>query len=132
MDEEGNIRKQSEELVMERLRDSFRPEFLNRLDEIIMFKPLSKNNIIGIIDLVIGDLNRRVSDKEIQLTLTEEAKQFIADQAYDPMYGARPLKRYIQKHVETLLAREILQDHIHSGNVVVLKVDGRGIFAEIN
>jgi ATP-dependent Clp protease ATP-binding subunit ClpB len=99
---------------MNELHGSFRPEFLNRLDEIILFKPLTKENISNIMDLLIQDLNRRLADREIKIALTKEAKDFIADMAFDPSYGARPLKRYLQKHVETLSARLILSDQLHA------------------
>ena len=104
------------------LHQQFRPEFLNRLDEIIMFSPLSKANITGIIDLIVEDLNKRLADRQISIRLTPEAKTFVADAAYDPSYGARPLKRYIQKHVETLSARLILEDHVHEGDAIELDV----------
>ncbi len=104
------------------LHQQFRPEFLNRLDEIIMFSPLSKANITGIIDLIVEDINKRLADRQISIRLTPEAKTFVADAAYDPSYGARPLKRYIQKHVETLSARLILEDHVHEGDAIELDV----------
>ena len=104
------------------LHQQFRPEFLNRLDEIIMFSPLSKANITGIIDLIVEDLNKRLADRQISIRLTPEAKTFVANAAYDPSYGARPLKRYIQKHVETLSARLILEDHVHEGDAIELDV----------
>ena len=127
IDEEGNISPESEEFVMNQLRGSFRPEFLNRLDEIIMFKPLSRQDISGIIDLLIADLNERIGDKEISLTLTEKAKDYIVEQAYEPAYGARPLKRYLQKNVETLLAKKILADEIHVGEVLTLDATESGL-----
>ena len=104
------------------LHQQLRPEFLNRLDEIIMFSPLSKANITGIIDLIVEDLNKRLADRQISIRLTPEAKTFVANAAYDPSYGARPLKRYIQKHVETLSARLILEDHVHEGDAIELDV----------
>ena len=104
------------------LHQQFRPEFLNRLDEIIMFSPLSKANITGIIDLIVEDLNKRLADRQISIRLTPEAKTFVANAAYDPSYGARPLKRYIQKHVETPSARLILEDHVHEGDASELDV----------
>lgn len=122
IDEEGNIQEEAENLVMEKLRMSFKPEFLNRLDETIMFKPLTRDNIRGIIDLLVADLNRRLADRELQVELTEQAKDQIVENAYEPAYGARPLKRYIQKHVETLLAKKILADELHAGETFV--VDG--------
>ena len=108
---------------------NFRPEFLNRLDEIVMFKPLTKDNIAGIVDLIIADLNKRISDKEISIAVTAEAKQYIADKGYDPTYGARPLKRYIQKNVETLLARKILAGEVQMGDMVTIDVIGEQLTA---
>ena len=122
IDSEGNIAAESEQLVMNQLRSSFRPEFLNRLDEIIMFKPLTRKDIGGIIDLLLADINKRIADKEIRLEMTEQAKQYITEQAYDPAYGARPLKRYLQKHVETLLAKKMLADEVSVGDTLVLDV----------
>ena len=98
---------------MEDLRAHFRPEFLNRLDETIMFRPLTKENIGGIIQLIVDDLNRRLSDREISIRLTPAAQQYVADHAYDPSYGARPLKRYVQKYVETMSAKLILEDQVN-------------------
>ncbi|MCH5251859.1 MAG: ATP-dependent chaperone ClpB [Lachnospiraceae bacterium] len=120
IDEEGNIAPESEGAVMDQLKCSFRPEFLNRLDEIIMFKPLSRQDISGIIDLQLADINQRIADKEISLSLTDNAIEYITEQAYDPAYGARPLKRYLQKNVETLLAKKILADEVHAGEVLTL------------
>ena len=123
---DGQIDEKAEELVMNDLRSHFRPEFLNRLDETILFKPLTRENIGGIVELIVADLNRRLADRDLSLELTEEAERFIVDNAYDPVYGARPLKRYIQKHVETLTARLILSDGVGSGDTVVISVeDGR-------
>ena len=123
---DGQIDEKAEELVMNDLRSHFRPEFLNRLDEPILFKPLTRENIGGIVELIVADLNRRLADRDLSLELTEEAERFIVDNAYDPVYGARPLKRYIQKHVETLTARLILSDGVGSGDTVVISVeDGR-------
>jgi ATP-dependent Clp protease ATP-binding subunit ClpB len=120
IDDEGNIQPEAEQMVMERLRTSFKPEFLNRLDEIIMFKPLTRENIRGIIDLLVAELNRRLADRELSVELTEAAKQKIVENAYEPAYGARPLRRYIQKNVETLLAKKILADEIHAGETFVI------------
>lgn len=124
IDEEGNIGEDSEEMVMSQLRSSFRPEFLNRLDEIIMFKPLSKNDIRGIIDLLLQDINKRIADREISLQISEEALSYITEAAYDPVYGARPLKRFLQKNVETLLAKKILSDEVSVGELLILDVRG--------
>lgn len=128
--EDGNIRKEAEEMVMDELRGHFRPEFLNRLDEIILFKPLSKENIGGIIKLIIDDLNRRLADKELSIELTDAAEKFIVDKAYDPVYGARPLKRYIQKYVETLSAKLILADRVSPKDTILIDVaDGELVAA---
>ncbi len=129
--EDGSISEKAEELVMNDLRSHFRPEFLNRLDETILFKPLTKDNIGGIVDLIIADLNRRLSDKELRLELTEEAERHIIDNAYDPVYGARPLKRYIQKYVETLTAKLILADRVQSGDTVLIDVENGELAARV-
>ena len=120
---DGRISPEAEKLVMNDLRNHFRPEFLNRLDETILFKPLTKENIGGIVNLIIADLNRRLDDRDLSLELTEEAVRFIVDNAYDPVYGARPLKRYIQKYVETLTAKLILSDGVGTGDKVVISVE---------
>jgi ATP-dependent Clp protease ATP-binding subunit ClpB len=121
IDESGEIRPEARAQVDELLKRSFRPEFLNRLDEIVFYKPLTKDNITHIIDLLAEDLNRRLADKQLRVELTDAAKRFIIDAAYDPVYGARPLRRYVQHTVETLLARRILQGDILPGTK--LKVD---------
>ena len=123
IDAQGAITSEAEELVMGDLRNHFRPEFLNRLDETILFKPLTKDNIGGIIRLIVDDLNRRLLDRELRIELTPEAERFIAEQAYDPVYGARPLKRYIQKYVETLSARLILSDGVGAKDTILIKVE---------
>ncbi len=123
IEEDGSIRPEAEKAVMEELRAHFRPEFLNRLDETILFKPLTKDNIGGIIKLIVGDLNRRLADRDLSLRLTPEAEQFVVEHAYDPVYGARPLKRYVQKHVETLAAKLILSDRVQSGDTIVIDVE---------
>ena len=123
IEENGEIKQESQDMVMNELRGHFRPEFLNRLDEIIMFKPLTKGNIGGIINLIIDDLNRRLADKELTIELTDEAKHFIIENGYDPVYGARPLKRYIQKYVETLAAKLILAGNLDSGDTIVIDVE---------
>jgi ATP-dependent Clp protease ATP-binding subunit ClpB len=120
IDEGGEIMEHAKTMVMNGLRDHFRPEFLNRLDEIILFKPLNKENIGGIIDLLMADLNKRLQDRDFKIELTESAKEIVVDQGYDPAYGARPLKRYLQKHVETLAARIILSDDIRPGSRIVV------------
>ena len=123
IDNNGEIKEEAKNAVMEALKNSFRPEFLNRLDEIIMFKPLTKNDIKQIIDLCIKDLNKRLKDKDISIRLTEDAKNYCADNGYDPAYGARPLKRFIQKHVETLSARIILEGRVLEGDTIVVDLD---------
>ena len=129
MDENGNISQESQNAVMEDLRAHFRPEFLNRLDETIMFKPLTKDNIYDIIDLLVADVNKRLADREIQIELTEEAKKMIVDGGYDPNYGARPLKRYLQKNVETLAAKLMLQGDIGTGDTIVIDVENGKLVA---
>ena len=119
---DGTITEEAENAVMTELRSRFRPEFLNRLDEIIMFHPLTKDDIGGIIQLIVDDLNKRLSDRDLHLELTPEARQFVVDNAYDPAYGARPLKRYIQKNVETLAAKLILQDAVDEGDTILIDV----------
>ena len=126
IDESGKIRPEAEEAVMNDLRAHFRPEFLNRLDEVILFKPLTKENISGIVDLCIADMNKRLADRELKVELTEQAKEFVTDKGYDPVYGARPLKRYIQKNIETLAARIILGDGVRAGNTIVIDVSEAG------
>ena len=123
IDEQGNISEASQQAVMEELRAHFRPEFLNRLDETIMFKPLTKDNIYDIIDLLIADVNKRLDDKEIQIALTDAAKSYIVDAGYDPTYGARPLKRYLQKNVETLAAKLMLQGDVGAQDTIVIDVE---------
>ena len=123
IDEQGNISEESQNMVMEDLRAHFRPEFLNRLDETILFKPLTKGDIYHIIDLLVADVNRRLADREIAITLTEAAKSYVVEGGYDPSYGARPLKRYLQKNVETLAARLMLQGDVGAQDTVVLDVE---------
>ena len=120
--EDGRIRPEAETAVMNDLRAHFRPEFLNRLDEVILFKPLTRENIGGIVDLCVADLNKRLADKELTIDLTAQAKEFVIERGYDPVYGARPLKRYLQKHVETLAAKIILRDGVRAGNTIVVDV----------
>lgn len=122
VDEEGNISQEAREQTMADLRASFRPEFLNRLDEMILFKPLTKSNISGIVTLLMADLNARVKEKELHVELTQAAMDFIVQEAYEPAFGARPLKRYLQKNVETLLARKILGDEVKLGDTVTIDV----------
>ena len=126
IDENGNITEAADNMAMNDLRAHFRPEFLNRLDEIIMFKPLTKDNIGGIIELLVEDVNKRLADRELSISLTDSARQFIVENGYDPVYGARPLKRYLQKHVETLAARLILADGVRAGDVIQIDLrDGK-------
>ena len=122
IDENGEIKPEAESQVMDDLRGHFRPEFLNRLDEIIMFKPLTKSNIGKIVDLMVGELDKRLADQELSLELTDAAKDQVIENGYDPVYGARPLKRYLQKYVETLAARKILSGDVHAGDTLVLDV----------
>ncbi len=119
----GEIRQEARDMVEQDLRAHFRPEFLNRLDEIIMFKPLTKKNISGIVDLLMADLNRRLKDQELSITLTKPAKDYIIEQGYDPVYGARPLKRFVQKHVETLTARLILEGNMRAEDRIVIDLE---------
>ena len=128
IDVDGNIKQTASDMVMGSLRNHFRPEFLNRLDEIIMFKPLDKASIGGIVDLLLSDLNQRVVEKELSLKLTDKAKTHIIEAGYDPIYGARPLKRYLQKNVETLVARKILAGGLRAGDVITLDFDGEKLF----
>ena len=120
INQDGSVREDAEQMVFGDLRNHFRPEFLNRLDETILFKPLTKDNICHIVDLMVADVNKRLEDKELRVELTEAAKGFITEHGYDPSYGARPLRRYLQKHVETLAARIILQGDIHQGQSIVI------------
>ncbi len=131
IDENGDISAETEESVMNLLRGSFRPEFLNRLDEIIMFKPLTKNNIGNIIDLLLVELNERLADRDLHVELTEDAKKYIAENGYDPAFGARPLKRYLQKHVETLAARIILGGDISMGDMIQIDVSNDELSASV-
>ena len=127
IDEKGDIRPECEKQVMGDLRAHIRPEFLNRLDEIILFKPLTKDNIGHIVDLMMADVNKRLEDKELQIELTDAAKAYIVENGYDPVYGARPLKRFLQKNVETMAARYILGGDVHAGSVMVVDRDGDGL-----
>ncbi len=129
-EETGEITHATNELVMNELRNSFRPEFLNRLDEIIMFKPLTKANIGGIVDLIMQELNDRLADRQLRIELTPAAKQFVIDQGYDPVYGARPLRRYIQKNVETMAAKIILGGDIHEGATITIDSDGISLISK--
>lgn len=119
IDDNGTIKQEASDMVMDDLRAHFRPEFLNRLDEIIMFKPLTKDNISDIISLLIADVNRRLADKDLKVELTDEAVHFIADNGFDPTYGARPLKRYVQKTVETMAAKLILTGDVNNNTITI-------------
>ena len=131
IDADGNISPEAEKEVMEDLQGHFRPEFLNRLDEIIMFKPLSKENIGGIIRLLMDNLNKRLSDREIKVALSPEAEHFVVEHGYDPVYGARPLKRFLQKHVETLSAKLILEDQVRQGDTILIDVKDGALTASV-
>lgn len=131
IDEDGNIKPEAQDMVMNDLKNHFRPEFLNRLDETIMFKPLTKANITNIIDLLVKDLNRRLADKELSVELTPAAKNYVADHGYEPMYGARPLKRYLQKSVETLAARLILSDGVDAEDTILIDVENDQLVAKV-
>ena len=131
IDADGDINPECEAAVMDELRGHFRPEFLNRLDEIIMFKPLTKDNIGNIINLLVADLNKRLADREITVELTDAAKQYIVENGYDPIYGARPLKRFLQKHVETLSAKLILADKVREGDTILIDVFGNELMAAV-
>ena len=126
----GEITDELKNDVMAQLKSRFRPEFLNRIDEIITFRALSKDNISGIVDLLMADLNSRLADREIAIRLTESAKQHIIDQGYDQVYGARPLKRYLQKNVETLVAKMILAGSVSTQSAIVIDYDGTDLRAE--
>lgn len=126
IDGQGNISEESQKMVMNDLRAHFRPEFLNRLDEMILFKPLTKKNIYDIIELLIADVNKRLADKEISISLTEAAKNYVVEGGYDPTYGARPLKRYLQKNVETLAARLMLEGNVGAQDRITIDAaDGK-------
>ena len=127
MDEEGHISEKAEEQVMTLLKGSFRPEFLNRLDEIIMFKPLTKENITGIVDLLLKELNERLLTKQLSVTLTDKARDYVIECGYDPVYGARPLRRFLQKNVETLAAREILGGRLKAGDTITIDTAENGL-----
>ncbi len=131
IDEAGNIKQEAQDMVTRELRAHFRPEFLNRLDEIIMFKPLTKENITGIIDLMVADVNKRLADKELTIQLTESAKKYVVDHGYDPVYGARPLKRFLQKNVETLAARLILEGDVGEGDTIWIDLEGDRLSAHV-
>ena len=131
IDAAGNISQEARDQVEALLRRSFRPEFLNRLDEIVFYKPLTKENITKIIDLQINDLNKRLADKQLRCHVSDEAKQFIIDAAYDPQYGARPLRRYVQHTVETLIARKILKGDVLPGQTMEVAVQGGELCVEV-
>ena len=128
IDANGEIRPEARAQVEHLLSQSFRPEFLNRLDATVFYKPLAKDQIRQIIDLMLADLNRRLKDQQLSLRVTDAAKDLIIDQAYDPVYGARPLRRFIQRHVETLLARRIIEGNVHTGQELVIDSDGTSLY----
>ena len=131
IDENGMIKSGCEAEVMNELRSHFRPEFLNRLDEIILFKPLTRDNIGNIITLLMADLNKRLADRQIKVSLTDSATAFITENGYDPVYGARPLKRYLQKNVETLAAKLILADEVREGDTILIDTDNGALTARV-
>ena len=131
IEEDGSIKPEAAEMVQNDLRGHFRPEFLNRLDEIIMFKPLTKDNIGGIVDLLMAELNNRLADQEIHIRLTDAAKSYVIEGGYDPVYGARPLKRYLQKYVETLAAKMILGGKVGQDDTIVLDVTDGELTASV-
>ena len=131
IDENGEIREENEKMVMNELRAHFRPEFLNRLDETIMFKPLTRSDVGHIIDLLLKDVNKRLEEREISIELTDAAKEFVVEGGYEPMYGARPLKRYLQKHVETLAARLILEGNVGRRDIIVIDVADGALSARV-
>ena len=131
IDENGNIKADAENMVMNDLRAHFRPEFLNRLDEIIMFKPLTKDNIGGIIELMLADVNKRLDDKELSIRLTDAAKNYVIEHGYEPAYGARPLKRYLTKHVDTLAARMILSGEVYPQDTIVIDEQNGELVASV-
>ena len=131
IDENGNITPEAESEVLDSLRSHFRPEFLNRLDETILFKPLTRENLSGIVDLIVADLNRRLEERDISIAVSQEAKELITREAYDPVYGARPLKRYVQKYVETLSARLILEDKVDQGDTILISVENGALVAGV-
>ncbi|MBQ6428201.1 MAG: AAA family ATPase, partial [Oscillospiraceae bacterium] len=127
---DGSIRQEAQDAVMAELRRAFRPEFLNRLDEIILFKPLTKDNLTNIVDLLVESLRKRLADRDLDLVLTDEAKQLIIDRGYDPLYGARPLRRVLQSSVETLVARTILRGDLKAGSTITVDVRDGELVAE--
>jgi len=132
IDENGNIKDECKKMVENELRASFRPEFLNRLDETILFKPLTKGNIGGIIELLLREINTRLAEREISIKLTDSAKQYIVDNGYDPVFGARPLKRFLQKNVETLAAKLILSEEISAGDVILIDLENGELKAKVD
>ena len=131
IEEDGSIHPEVEQAVMNELRGNFRPEFLNRLDEIILFKPLTKEYIGSIIKLLMDELNRRLKDREIKVELTDLAENYIVEHGYDPVFGARPLKRFLQKHVETLSAKLILSDQVKGGDTILIDLKNENLSAGV-
>ena len=131
IDQDGNIKPEAQDMVMKDLQGHFRPEFLNRLDEIIMFKPLTKDNIKGIVKLMMADVNKRLADRQLSIELSPAAEQYVVDHGYDPVYGARPLKRYLQKYVDTLAAKLILEGNVSEGDIILIDVENDQLIAKI-
>ncbi len=131
LEDDGSIKEESRELVMGQLRGHFRPEFLNRVDEIILFKPLTTNEIKGIVDKIVKELQGRLADRHITVELTDAAKEFVVEAGFDPMYGARPLKRYVQRQVETKLARELIASTITDNSHVVVDVENNELVVHV-
>ncbi|MGN1250365.1 MAG: AAA family ATPase, partial [Candidatus Spyradocola sp.] len=129
--EDGRISDAAKAQVEGLLKTQFRPEFLNRIDEIVFYKPLMKNEIVSIVDLMLEDLRKRLRDKQLDVQLTDRAKQYIVDAGYDPVYGARPLKRFLQSRVETLIARKIIAEDLHHGSVIEVDYDGDALTASV-
>ena len=131
IDADGEIRPEAEAAVMADLRGHFRPEFLNRLDETVLFKPLTKENISGIVTLIVAELNGRLADRDMQLELTDAAMNYVVEHAYDPVFGARPIRRFIQKYVETMAAKMILEDRVHMNDVIVIDVQNEELVGTV-
>ncbi len=131
LEADGSIKEESRELVMRQLRGHFRPEFLNRVDEIILFKPLTTNEIKGIVDKIVKELQGRLADRHITVELTDAAREFVVEAGFDPMYGARPLKRYVQRQVETKLARELIAGTITDNSHVVVDVENNELVVHV-
>ena len=129
---DGKITDEAKEQVNALLKSQFRPEFLNRIDEIVFYKPLSKDEIVKIVDLQLNDLRRRLKDKQLDVQLTDRAKTYVVDAGYDPVYGARPLKRFLQSKIETLIARIIIGQDLHHGSVITVDYNGNELTASVS